>query len=290
NNYTVWFNDVQYENLPAGQVGAPTGVTTGWPAPTTVALGSPFQLIPAPNTVSYATPALPNGGKLTDVAWGWYTLTSSSPSVATVSADGLVTGVAAGSTNISATMNGLAASGSASITVTAPLGVPGNNAPTPSVTAANVISLFSTAYTNQGVDTWQTSWSTCCNQLVDPFAILNGHAVKQYSLAHFVGVEFGFANPANTVDATTMTHFHVDVWSPNPSPNFQIRLVDFSTGSGVEGNYNPGQVMSGSWVSLDIPLSSFTGLTTKSALRQLLLLVNPGETTVLYIDNVYFHK
>ncbi len=286
NNYTVWFNDVQYESLPAGQVGAPTGATTGWSAQT-VALGSPFQISPAPNTVSYTTPALPNGGKLTDVAWRWFTLTSSNPAAATVDVDGLVTGVAAGTTNISATMNGIAVAGNAPITVTAPLGVPTNNAPTPSVPAANVISLFSTAYTNQGVDTWQTGWSAGNSQLVDPFAISGGHAVKQYTLTNFVGIEFGFAAPANTVDATTMTHFHVDVWSPNPSSNLEIQLVDFSSGTAV-GHYQAGQFTSGGWVSLDIPLSSFTGLTARSQLRQLLF-VGAGPT-VLYIDNVYFHN
>jgi hypothetical protein len=84
-----------------------------------------------------------------------------------------------------------------------------------------------------------------------------------------------------------MTHFHVDVWSPNPSSNLEIQLVDFSSGTAV-GHYQAGQFTSGGWVSLDIPLSSFTGLTARSQLRQLLF-VGAGPT-VLYIDNVYFHN
>ncbi|MDZ4862707.1 MAG: Ig-like domain-containing protein [Gemmatimonadota bacterium] len=287
NNYTVWFNDIQYENLPVGQVGPPTAALAAWPS-LTVAVGTPAQMNPAPNTVNWTVPALPNGGKLTDVAWRWFTLTSSNPGVATVSADGVVTGVSGGTANITATMNGIAVPGNAPITVTAPLGVPTNIAPTPTVNPANVISLFSSAYTNQGVDTWQTGWSTCCNTLVDPY-VISGHDVKQYSLFNFVGVEFGLATPANTVNATTMTHFHVDVWSPNPSSNLEIQLVNDPGGPAQAiARYQAGAFASGTWVSLDIPLSSFVGLTAKDVLRQLLFVA--AGPTVLYIDNVYFHN
>ncbi len=286
NNYTVWFNDVQYELLPGAQVAPPTAAGVNWPT-LTVAVGTPQQINPAPNTVNWTVPALPNGGKLTDVAWRWFTLTSSNPSVATVSVDGLVTGVAAGNATITATMNGIAVPGNAPVTVTAPLGVPTTIAPTPGVPAANVISLFSSAYPNVGVDTWQTGWSTCCNTLVDPY-LIGTHPVKEYSLFNFVGVEFGVSAPANAVDASTMTHLHVDVWSPNPSSNLEIQLVNDATGSAAIGKYQAGAIASGTWVSLEIPLSSFTGLTARTKLQQLLFVA--AGPTVLYIDNVYFHN
>ena len=103
------------------------------------------------------------------------------------------------------------------------------------------------------------------------------------------GVEFGVGTPANTVNATTMTHFHVDVWSPNPSSNLEIQLVNDPGGpaQGI-GKYQAGATASGSWVSLDIPLSSFTGLSAKDKLQQLLFVA--AGPTVLYIDNVYFHN
>ncbi len=288
NNYTVWFNDIQYENLPSNLVGPPAAALAAWPS-LTVAVGTPAQMNPAPNTVNWTVPALPNGGKLTDVAWRWYTLTSSNPSVATVSADGLITGVSGGTANITATLNGLAVPGNAPITVTAPLSTPSNIAATPTVPPGNVISLFSSAYTNVGVDTWRTSWSTCCNELVDPYTI-SGHDVKQYTLHHFVGIEFGVSTPANIVDATTMTHLHLDVWSPNPASDLEIQLVNDATGSAAVGIYHAGTIATGTWVSLDIPLTSFAGLTGKNKLQQMLLLVPGGATSVVYVDNVYFHN
>jgi len=286
-NYTIWFSDIQYETLGATEVGPPTGVTVNWPA-LTVAVAGTSQLAWQPNTVTFDTPALPTGGSLKNVGFAWYTLTSSAPAVATVSTTGLVTGVSGGTASISATMNGLAVSGNAAITVTAPLALPTTIAPTPTVGAANVISLFSSAYSNVGVDTWQTSWSAGNSALVDPYVIA-GHDVKQYTLSNFVGIEFGLATPANTVNATAMTHFHVDLWSPNPPSNIEIQLVNDPGGPAAHiGAFQAGAIASGSWVSLEIPLDSFTNLTTREALRQLLF-VGSGPT-VLYVDNVYFHN
>jgi uncharacterized protein YjdB len=286
NNYTVWFSDVQFENLPASQVAAPTAALAAWPA-INVPVGTPAQMNPAPNTVNFTTPALPNGGKLTDVAWRWFTLTSSNPSVATVSADGQVTGVSAGTATITATMNGIAVASGAPVTVTAALAQPNTIAPAPSRPAANVISLFTTVYTNRAVDTWRTGWSGANSELTDPFVIA-GRNVKRYSLFNFVGIEFGIASAANIVDATEMTHVHFDLWTPNPSANLEIQLVNDASGTAAIGKYQAGALASGQWVSLDVPLASFAGLAAKSKLQQLLFVA--AGPTVLYVDNVYFYK
>jgi uncharacterized protein YjdB len=286
NNYTVWFADVQYENLPASQVAAPSAAAVAWPT-LNVAIGAPQQMGSGPNTVNFTTPALPNGGKLTDVAWRWYTLTSSNPAVATVSVDGLVTGVSAGTATITATMNGLAVASSSPVTVTAPLAAPTTIAAAPTKLAADVISLFTTAYNNRGVDTWRTGWSAANSELVDPF-VVSGRNIKKYSLFNFVGIEFGANVPANIVDASTMTGIHVDIWSPNPSATLEIQLVNDATGTAAIGKYQAGQIAVGSWVSLNIPLASFAGLNAKNKLQQMLFVA--GAPSVLYIDNLYFYK
>jgi uncharacterized protein YjdB len=285
--YTVWFADIQYENLPVGQVAAPTGGTAAWPS-ATVAIGTPFQMSPAPNTVAFTTPALPNGGRLTDVAWRWFTLTSSNPAVATVSPDGLITALTAGTTTVTATVGGVAIPGSATFTVSAPLAVPTTIAAGPTRAAGDVISLFTTAYTNRAVETWRTSWSAGATTLTDPF-VIGTRNVKRYLLSNFVGIEYGAANIANAVNATTMTHIHIDVWSPNPATTFEVQVVN-SAGAAptAVGVYQAGTLATGSWVSLDIPLSSFTGLTAKDKLNQLLFV--SGAPMVIYVDNIYFYR
>jgi len=59
-------------------------------------------------------------------------------------------------------------------------------------------------------------------------------------------------------------------------------------GSAAIGKYQAGAFAAGQWVSLNIPLASFTGLTAKSKLRQLLFVA--AGPTVLYVDNIYFYK
>ena len=43
----------------------------------------------------------------------------------------------------------------------------------------------------------------------------------------------------------------------------------------------------GQWVTLDIPLADFTGLTGTGAIAQLII---SGDPNTVYVDNVYFHK
>ena len=286
NNYTVWFADIQYESLPVGQVAAPSAALVAWPT-VTVAVGTPYTMNPAPNTVNWTTPALPNGGKLTDVAWRWYTLTSSNPAVATVSIDGVINGLTAGTTTITATLGGLPVPSSSTITVSAPLAVPSTIAPTPALAVGNVISLFTTAYPNRVVESWQTGWSAANSSLTDPFAT-GARNVRRYSLFNFVGIEFGIVTPANAIDGTTMTHVHFDVWSPNPSSTLEIQVVNDASGASAIGRYPAGTLATGTWVSLDLPLASFVGLTAKNKLQQILFVAN--NPMVIYVDNIYFHK
>lgn len=160
-------------------------------------------------------------------------------------------------------------------------------APTPSLPAGNVISMFSDAYTNVPVDTWATSWSSATLQNLT----VAGSAVKKYSNLDFVGIE----STSNQINATAMTHFHTDVWSADFT-SFKIKLVDFGAnaayggGDDVEHEITITSPVQGAWVSLDIPLSNFTGLTTRAHIAQLIYVGAPTSNTTVYIDNVYFHN
>src|SRR5690606_30801762 len=86
-----------------------------------------------------------------------------------------------------------------------PSSVPAVAAQAPTLDESLVISLFSDAYDNVTVDTWRTEWSDAV--LTD--TLIAGDAVKKYSQLNFVGIE-AVSSP---IDATSMTHFHVDVWT-----------------------------------------------------------------------------
>lgn len=160
-------------------------------------------------------------------------------------------------------------------------------APTPVLSAANVISMFSDAYTNVSVDTWKTSWSQANLQDLS----IAGSAVKKYSSLDFVGIEA----TSSPINATAMTHFHTDVWSADFT-TFKIKLVDFGAngsfggGDDVEHEITVNSPAQGQWVSLDIPLSSFVGLTTRAHIAQLIYVGAPTANNTVYVDNVYFHN
>ena len=165
-------------------------------------------------------------------------------------------------------------------------------APTPVQDAGNVVSLFSDAYTDVTVDTWRTDWSDAA------FADITvaGNATKEYTALNFVGIE----TVANQVDASGMTHFRVDFWTPDIT-ELRVKLVDF----GADGAFGGGDdtehelifdgastpaLVQGQWVSLDIPLTDFTGLTNTSNIAQYIFAATPVGTSTLYIDNLYFYN
>lgn len=160
-------------------------------------------------------------------------------------------------------------------------------APNPTVAASKVISMFSDAYTNVAVDTWRTSWS---NATLTDLSI-NGNATKKYSALDFVGIEA----TTTPINATAMTHFHTDVWSSDFT-EFKIKLVDFGAngtfggGDDKEHEITVSSPAKGTWISLDIPLNTFTGLTTRAHIAQLIYVGAPSGNNTVYIDNVYFHN
>jgi hypothetical protein len=82
-----------------------------------------------------------------------------------------------------------------------------------------------------------------------------------------------------------MLYFHIDVWTPDLTA-FRVKLVDFGSdgvyqgGDDVEFEVTRTPTLSG-WNRYDIPLSEFTGLTTKAHIAQLVLSGAPAELFIL---------
>jgi len=98
-----------------------------------------------------------------------------------------------------------------------------------------------------------------------------------------------------------MTHFHMDFCTPDPTTApavFKVMMVDF----GADGAFGGGDdveheltlneastppLATGSWVSFDIPLSDFAGLTTRGHLAQMII---SGDPNTVFLDNIYLHN
>ena len=229
-----------------------------------------------------------------NVNTNYFNFSSSNTTVATVDNAGLVSVVSAGTTSITAKLGNNIVLGSLTLTsVGAPI-LPATPAPTPTRSAANVISLYSNAYANVPVNTWNTYWqySTATNT----FTKVAGDDVIRYKSLNFVGIEF----TSPTINVSSMKYFHIDLWTPDITTvpnNFKIKLVDFGGNNAYGGGddkegeitiVNP-TLVTKNWISLDIPLSQFAaaGLTTRANLAQM---VFSGTVPNMFVDNVYFYS
>lgn len=157
-------------------------------------------------------------------------------------------------------------------------------APTP--THTNVISLFSNAYTNVNVDTWNTVWSQSGYEQTT----IQGNDTKRYFNLGFNGIE----TTTTPVNANGMTYLHLDVWTPNIT-TLGVKLVSF-LGDGFQGANGDTEAQinvpltSGSWNQLHIPLADFTaaGMTSLNDINQYILVSTPFGSGTLFVDNVYF--
>ena len=86
---------------------------------------------------------------------------------------------------------------------------PTTAAPTPTVPAEDVISLFSSAYDDVPVQFWSTDWDEA--EVADARA--GDDDVKHYTDLRFAGIDFG----ETPIDASGMTHVHMDIWTPEPT-------------------------------------------------------------------------
>ncbi len=273
--YNIWIDDIQFENIAPGIVGTPTA---------SMATETISKEVSQTFTANGLTSIFPvnSVNQQMKTGRGFYTWTSSNTTVATVDQFGTGTALSGGSTNVTAKLGTVDAGGVLTVNVTAPLPSPTVAAPSPTRAGYSVKSLFSNVYTNSPVETWATDWSSCCRDYAE--IQINGNDTKKYTLRHFTGVEF-IGSP---IDATSLDSVHIDLWTPNASPTFKFRLVNFgspNTESTVERVIAPN-----SWQGIDIALSEFTGLANRTRLSQILFLVPDGTSATFYIDNVYFYK
>jgi len=116
--------------------------------------------------------------------------------------------------------------------------------------------------------------------------------VKKYANLNFVGIE---AVGDNSIDASGMTHFTFDAWTPDAT-TYRIKLVDFGADNAFGGGDDKEHEIAfedqatETWNNHKIALSDFTGLTTTSNISQVLFSALPVGGATLYVDNVYFSK
>ena len=164
-------------------------------------------------------------------------------------------------------------------------------APTPPARpVGEFISLFSNAYTNISVAEWSTLWD---NSSIFDLVSVPGDDIKRITFGDFLGVQF-----TNYENATNMTHFHMDYFiTAGTNLTGKVLNPKWSNHAAMAGETNALLLTNlpttaGSWVSIDVPLSTLSpqgpGVAfAREKLYQFLITSNLG---IVYVDNIYLHK
>jgi hypothetical protein len=274
--HTVWFDNIRFANL--------TNITN--PRPSMNSINKQY-FIGSTATIDGTRTTFSVDGADVVVSHlpGYFDYTSSNPAVAVVRGN-KVQVIGTGAADITATLDGTAVTGSVTLSGYVP---PTDPAPAPTLPATDVIALLSDTYPTVTVDTWNPHWQWSTTQSEN--YVIAGNNNLMYTTLNFVGIEF----KTSTIDATAMTHLHLDVYAPVGSV-FKVKLVAFNANNG----YMTGQAeltfdaastpafASGAWTSLDIPLADFPLTVATNHLAQLVL--STTDAPLVLVDNIYFHR
>ncbi len=285
--YTFWLDEVQFEKLG----------TIAHPKPAILETQDQNISVETGDKPSiggtFATFNIPTGvDQRVDLSPHYFTFSSSNESVATVSSGGVATVLDAGTTIITAKIGEVDAAGSLTLVSTGAAVRPPNTAPAPTRSQDSVISMFSNVYEDVVVDTWNPFWEFSTAEVTD--IKIGDDDVKRYKSLNFVGI----LTESAQIDASAMTHFHLDIWTPNSTEapaSFKVLLVDFGPDQNFGGgddsshelSFTSPLLMTEEWVSIDVPLSTFAGLSRRSNIAQLVL---SGDLSTVFVDNVYYYN
>ncbi len=282
--YTFWIDELRFETLGTLAQARPV-ILDGQDQLDQTFIGSQLTLSGLSQTVNSA-----NGDILVIPATGYFEFNSSNPTVAAVDTQGNINVIGTGTTVITASLSGVDAQGSLTLESL------GNfvAAPVPTRDPTNVISIFSDTYNDVPVDYFNGFFNGDGQTTLGgaPPANFGGGQVINYTNLNFVGIGT-FLNVA-PIDATQMTHLHVDInvqemIDAGDTLTLQI-LNGVQTANETSGSrvINGPDLITNGWVSLDIPLGEFNGLGQRDALG-LLFFISNGISNI-YVDNIYYYK
>jgi len=165
---------------------------------------------------------------------------------------------------------------------------PSTSAPTPPVlSTSSVISIFSNAYTNVAATDFFPNWGQTTQYTATVIGASDN--VLKYSNMNYQGIQIGSPQVC-----TGMKYLHVDVWTNDVNAaTLPIGII----WTGGEFTVTKTVAINGTWTSLDIPLSEFTGAVLSSVIQfkiqsnewfSLGVAGSPSKYTTIYLDNIYF--
>lgn len=152
-----------------------------------------------------------------------------------------------------------------------------NAATPPRREAADVISIYSDAYTSLSGVNFYPNWgqATTYTQIA-----VAGNNIIQYGNLNYEGIDFNA-----TINASAMQYLHIDIWTADLAA---LEIFPISAGTGEKSVVK--NLTADEWVSLDIPLSDFTSQGLSMADLFQFKFVSPSGSGTVFLDNIYFYK
>ena len=170
---------------------------------------------------------------------------------------------------------------------------PPSTAPTtpPARDAADVISIYGEAY-GTAIGVTDVGWDGGSTFALETIA---ENEVMKAEFVDFLGLDLG-----SEVDATAMTHMHMDIWIQDAHGVGQVFKPKWSNHNGagetdaMEHTREVVEADSQNWVAIDVALDDLDnakglGPAARANLKQLVIGTS-ATLDVVYIDNIYFYK
>lgn len=154
----------------------------------------------------------------------------------------------------------------------------------PSRQAANVISIYGSAYTNVAGTNYFPDWGQGGQGSSWGEFNLNGDKMLNYVKLSYQGIALA---DNVTVDVSGMEFIHMDVWTADLQ-KIETSLISKSNGERPVVK----DLVANEWTSIDIPISAFTSQNgfTVADIFQLKFVGTPWAAGTVFIDNIYFYK
>lgn len=282
--YALWFDEIKFENL--GTIGTPRAtIFDGQTNQTQAFVGSNLQVTGLSTVFNLA-----NGQDVTVAAApSYYNFISSDTNVASVNELGQITIKSNGTADITATVGGVAAIGKLEIGSSGALPM----APTPTRPQAEVLSLFSDAYTPAIGINFDPRFGG--SNTVTTLVGAAGNQVLDYKANNYTGIMWDLT----PIDGSTMNFLHIDVYVQEATGPIGIQIRDIGSNKTLETDENTGNpigddkdfrqnisgFVSGEWRSFDIPLAGDVA-SQKANLGALIITGGPN----FIFDNIYFYE
>jgi Bacterial Ig-like domain (group 2) len=287
--YIFWIDELKFEKL--GTIGNPQPkIMNGLNVVQQSPVDSKINLTGLTHTNSMAS----GQNQTVSASPSFFTFVSSDDTVAKVDALGVVTLLKIGTATITASLNDVAAVGSLKINV----GAAFVNAISPTLPQANVISIFSDAYS--GLAGFNPGFFAGANTTNITTPIFGNNKHLSYNTVDFVGIGW-----TGTINASSKTMMHLDIQLKSVASNLKVELKDFGPdnidnafglNNDTAGGFNvSSQLIKDSWVSMNIPLSSFTlptggggsGSPNRNNIGYVIFVSSNGASFL--VDNIYFY-